>query len=66
MITQSLFLHADFAPLPGVANPIPPQKYKNPHLIIRERELPVLDDFQVRVEMLYAGIRGIISSMYCA
>jgi len=58
MITQSLFLHADFAPLPGVAAPIPTQKYKNPHLIIKERELPALDDFHVRVEMLYAGICG--------
>lgn len=58
MITQSLFLHADVAPLPGVAAPNPTQKYKNPRLVIRDRELPVLDDFQVRVEMLYAGICG--------
>jgi threonine dehydrogenase-like Zn-dependent dehydrogenase len=58
MITPSLFLHADLAPLPGVVAPIPPQKYKNPRLVIRERELPVLDDFHVRVEMLYAGICG--------
>ena len=58
MITQSLFLHADLAPVPGVANPGPPQKYKDPRLIIRERELPALDDFSVRVEMLFAGICG--------
>ncbi len=58
MITQSLFLHADRAPLAGWANPGPMQTYKNPRLIIRERELPLLDDFSVRVEMLAVGICG--------
>jgi len=58
MIARSLFIHADYAPLPGVANPGPTQTYKNPTLVIRERELPVLDDFSIRVEMLAVGICG--------
>lgn len=58
MITSSLFLHAESAPLPGVAHPSPNQIYKNPRLEIRERELPPLGDFSVRVEMHYVGICG--------
>jgi D-xylulose reductase len=58
MISRALFLHADFAPEPGVEKPGPTQTYKNPRVSIRERELPALEDFSIRVELLAVGICG--------
>lgn len=58
MITSSLYLHAEHAPLPGITQPAPNQIYRDPRLEIKERELPPLADFSVRVEMLYVGICG--------
>lgn len=58
MNTESLFIHADCKQMEGIINPLPNQIYKNPHISVEQRELGPLNENDIRVEMLYAGICG--------
>ena len=58
MKTDSLVVHADYQPMEGIVNPLPNQIYKNPKVSIEQRELGPLNDDEVRVKMLYAGVCG--------
>lgn len=55
---RAVVLYADDAPLAGVTNPSPNQRYRQPRVAVEERPLDALDPSHVRVEMLYAGICG--------
>jgi D-xylulose reductase len=55
---ESLVLHAERRPLPGVADPGPHQLYRNPRLAVETRELGALAPDALRVDLLYAGICG--------
>lgn len=56
--TRVVVLHAEDAPMPGVASPGTHQRYRQPHLSLEERRLGQLADHNVRVEMMYAGVCG--------
>lgn len=60
LATQSkvIVVKADREPLRGVANPGPHQIYQNPKLSVEERILGKLDNDEIRVEMIYAGVCG--------
>ena len=53
-----LVLCAEDAPVPGVHEPTPNQRYRNPALSLQERDLSSIKDDQARVRVLYAGVCG--------
>lgn len=55
---RAVVLYADDEPAPGVTNPAPNQRYRQPRITVEERPLDALDPTHLRVEMLYAGICG--------
>lgn len=57
-VVDAVVLHAQHSPMEGVDRPGPNQTYRYPRLVVEERTLDRLDDDDVRVEMLYAGICG--------
>ncbi|WP_339135249.1 MAG: alcohol dehydrogenase catalytic domain-containing protein [Candidatus Electrothrix sp. GW3-4] len=58
METEVVVVHAERAPMVGVADPGPHQLYKNPQIAVETRTLQELDPDKIRVQMLYAGICG--------
>jgi (R,R)-butanediol dehydrogenase/meso-butanediol dehydrogenase/diacetyl reductase len=58
METEVVVVHAERAPMKGIANPGPHQIYKNPQVSVEKRTLQELDPDEIRVQMLYAGICG--------
>lgn len=58
MKTKVVVVYADRDPLPGIHNPGPHQLYKNPRVIVEERELGDLNPDEIRVKMVYAGLCG--------
>ncbi len=56
--SRALTLHAEDAPLPGIAAPGPHQRYRYPRLSIQQRTLKPLAPGWLRIRMLYAGICG--------
>lgn len=58
MKTNVLLIKADKEPLDNIENPLPNQIYKNPRLEIESRDLGELDNNNIRIKMLYAGVCG--------
>lgn len=58
MQTRVVVVHADRAPMAGVANPGPHQTYRNPRVVVETRELQELHPDEIRVRMIYAGVCG--------
>ncbi|MCI5142286.1 MAG: alcohol dehydrogenase [Candidatus Electrothrix sp. ATG1] len=58
METEVVVVHAERAPMKGVANPGPHQIYKNPQISVEQRTLQELAPNKIRVQMLYAGLCG--------
>lgn len=58
MKSKMVVVHAEYSPMPGIANPGPHQIYRNPRLMVEERPLGEVHPDKIRVQMLYAGICG--------
>jgi threonine dehydrogenase-like Zn-dependent dehydrogenase len=58
MKTQAVVVRADRDPKKGIVLPGPHQIYRNPTVVIEQRELPDLNPDEIRVKMIYAGICG--------
>jgi (R,R)-butanediol dehydrogenase / meso-butanediol dehydrogenase / diacetyl reductase len=58
MESRCVIVHADRAPMEGVANPGPHQIYRNPRVSVEKRELGELHGDEIRVKMIYAGVCG--------
>ena len=58
METEVVVVHAERAPMKGVADPGPHQIYKNPQISVEQRTLQELAPDKIRVQMLYAGLCG--------
>ena len=58
MESRVVVVHADREPMDGVVNPGPHQMYRNPRVLVEQRELGDLHPDEVRVKMIYAGICG--------
>lgn len=58
MQSKNIVLYAKDSPMPGVDNPGPHQRYKEPELKVEHRALKGVQPDMIRVQMLYAGICG--------
>lgn len=58
MESNQIRLHADAVPIPDIANPGPHQIFCNPFVIIEKCAPEVLEDDEITVEMIYAGVCG--------
>jgi len=58
MESRVVVVHADEDPMPGVVNPGPHQRYRNPRVSVEDRQLGPLHPHRVRVAPIYAGLCG--------
>jgi threonine dehydrogenase-like Zn-dependent dehydrogenase len=58
MKTQVLAVQADRTPMPNVEITGPHQLYRNPRVVLQERELGPLHPDEMRVQVMYAGVCG--------
>ncbi len=58
MKTESIVVYAENMPMTGIDKPGSHQTYKNPRVVVEDRELKDLSPDEIRVKMLYAGVCG--------
>jgi threonine dehydrogenase-like Zn-dependent dehydrogenase len=58
MESKVVVIHAEREPMVGVPNPGPHQIYRNPRVSVEIQELGDLHPYDIRVEMIYAGLCG--------
>lgn len=58
MKSNTIVVYAKNDPIPGIVNPGPHQRYRNPRVTVENRELGNLHPDEIRVEMIYAGLCG--------
>ncbi len=58
MNSRVVVVHADEDPMPGVVDPGPHQRYRNPRVSVEDRELGELHRHRIRVAPIYVGLCG--------
>jgi threonine dehydrogenase-like Zn-dependent dehydrogenase len=58
MEREAIVVYADNDPVPGISDPRPNQRYRNPQVKLDRKSLTALAADWIRVHMLYAGVCG--------